>query len=219
MHLTATEEKYIVAICKLGDWGKKPTTTSALALALQTSAAAATEMLQKLHAKKLVKHKKYSGAVPTQQGKHAGTLVLRRQRLWQVFLVHKLKLQWEAVQDIARKLSDVACPILLQRLDDFLGNPTYSPFGKPIPGADGKCASQSALKLTNVAEGHSTSVVAIKENHPTLLQYLHKLGIYIGAQIIVIEKIAFDGSMTLSIDNQRKINVSQKVTDNILVQK
>ena len=65
--------------------------------------------------------------------------------------------------------------------------------------------------------GSSGIVVAIKEDTSQFLQYLSKRNIYLRAQISVIEKIPFDQSMDISIDRLPRVNISRKVSDNILI--
>jgi DtxR family Mn-dependent transcriptional regulator len=105
----------------------------------------------------------------------------------------------------------------MQRLDDFLGNPAYSPHGKPIPDAHGVRTHKASIVLTNVEAGSNGIVIAVKDSTPQFLQYLSKRGIYLGAKINVIEKIPFDQSMDISVDHLPKVNISQKVSDNILI--
>eukprot|EP00540_Astrosyne_radiata_P010040 CAMPEP_0116828456 /NCGR_PEP_ID=MMETSP0418-20121206/3664_1 /TAXON_ID=1158023 /ORGANISM="Astrosyne radiata, Strain 13vi08-1A" /LENGTH=421 /DNA_ID=CAMNT_0004457343 /DNA_START=63 /DNA_END=1326 /DNA_ORIENTATION=+ len=173
-------------------------------------------MVQKLHNKGLVVYQKYRGARISALGKTYALQIIRKHLLWEVFLVEKLKFGWEEVHELAEQLEHIPSPLLIQRLDDFLGNPTYSPHGEPIPNAQGVCTHKVSMALTNIKAGGSGVVTAVKEGTPQFLQYLSKRGIYIGAKISVIEKIPFDQSMEISVDYLPRVNISQKVSDNIL---
>ena len=217
MRISYTEENYLKAIYQQGVNGNQAVSTNALAVALHTSPAAVTDMVQKLHEKGLVAYQKYQGVSISASGKAHALQVIRKHLLWEAFLVEKLKLGWEEVHEIAEHLEHIQSPLLIQRLDDFLGNPAYSPHGKPIPNAQGETAHKASIVLTSMEAGSSSIIVAIKEDKSQFFQYLSKRNIYLGAKISVIEKMPFDQSMDISVDCLPKVNISQKVSDNILV--
>ncbi len=217
MHITHKEEDYIRSIAQISNWSEKTVSTNQLAEVLKTSPAAITDMLKKLSEKGLVKYIKYQGVSLSKEGNKHARQIVRKQRLWQYFLVNNLKFGLDDISEISEQMEHIESPMLIQRLDDHLGNPTYSPFGEPIPNKDGVFVDKSPVALSNLKEGVSTIVSAVKENNPTLMQYLHKKGIYVGAQIIVIEIMSFDDSRDISIDSQQKVNISNKVAENILV--
>ncbi|NIW47427.1 MAG: metal-dependent transcriptional regulator [Gammaproteobacteria bacterium] len=217
MELSYTEENYLKAIYEQGGNGGSTVSTNALAGALQTSAAAVTDMVQRLHEKGLVDYQKYQGVQVSPEGRIYALQTIRKHLLWEVFLVDKLKLGWEEVHEIAEQLEHIHSSVLMQRLDEFLGNPRYGPHGEVIPNAQGMLAHKPSAPLTSLAPGESGTVVAIKEDQPEFVQYLNKRNIYLGAKISVTEKIPFDQSMDISVDHLAKINISQKVSDNILI--
>lgn len=217
MRISYTEENYLKAIYQHAERGNKAVPTNAIAEALHTSPAAVTDMVQKLHEKGLVAYQKYQGVHISEAGKVHALQVIRKHLLWEVFLVEKLKLGWEEVHEIAEQLEHIQSPLLIQRLDELLGHPAYSPHGKPIPNAQGETAHKASVVLTSVEAGRGGIVVAIKEGTAQFLQYLSKRNIYLGAQISVIEKMPFDQSMDISVDRLPKVNISQKVSDNILI--
>jgi DtxR family Mn-dependent transcriptional regulator len=217
MRISYTEENYLKAIYQHAANRKKAVPTNAIAGALSTSPAAVTDMVRRLHEKGLVVYQKYQGVNVSETGKAYALQVIRKHLLWEVFLVEKLKFGWEEVHEIAEQLEHIRSPLLIQRLDDFLGNPAYSPHGKPIPNAQGEHAQKVRVALTNVETGSGGIVIAVKEATPQFLQYLSKRGIYLGAKISVIEKMPFDQSMDISVDHLPKVNISQKVSDNILI--
>ena len=217
MRISYTEENYLKAIYQYATDGQKAVPTNAIAEALGTSPAAVTDMVQKLHEKGFLIYQKYQGVKISQTGKAHALKIIRKHLLWAVFLVDKLKLGWEEVHEIADQLEHIQSPLLIERLNDFLGHPMYSPHGQPIPDARGESVHKLSIALTNMDSGSSGVVMAVKEGTTQFLQYLSKRGIYIGAKISVIDKIAFDQSMDISIDHLPKVNISQKVSDNILI--
>ena len=217
MRITYTEENYLKTIYQHAEKNKRSVSTNAIAETLRTSPAAVTDMLQRLHEKGLVVYQKYQGVSISKKGKTYALQVIRKHLLWEVFLVEKLKFGWEEVHEVAEQLEHIQSPLLIQRLDDFLGNPAYSPHGSPIPNTFGLSTHKAGVTLTNVEAGKSGIIVAVKDSTPQFLQYLSKRGIYLRAKISVIEKIIFDQSMDISIDRLPKVNISQKISDNILI--
>jgi DtxR family Mn-dependent transcriptional regulator len=65
-------------------------------------------------------------------------MIVRKHRLWEVFLVEKLDFSWDEVHDIAEQLEHIKSEKLINKLDDFFGNPTEDPHGDPIPNAKGE---------------------------------------------------------------------------------
>lgn len=218
MHLSHTEENYLKAIYQHGaDNEAKAVSTNAIAEALRTSPAAVTDMMQRLHEKGLVVYQRYQGVRISPTGQAHALQVIRKHLIWEVFLVEKLKFDWGEVHKIAEQLEHIQSPLLIQRLDDFLGHPAYSPHGKPIPDAQGEMLQKASVVLTHVETGSSGVVSAVKEGSPEFLQYLSKRGIHLGAKISVLEKVPFDQSMDISVDHLPKVNISQKVSNNILI--
>lgn len=217
MKHTHAEENYLKAIYMLSQQEDKLVSTTAMAEFLHTSAASITDMMQKLDSKKLVIYRKYQGVTLTETGKQAATKILRKHLLWEVFLVDKLKFGWNEIHEIAEQLEHIDSDILIDRLDNFLGHPYSNPHGIVIPDADGKIVAKPTLLITDLSEGTSGIVSAIKDDSAAFLEYLGKRNIYLGAKITVIEKIKFDESMDITIDNHNKINISRKITDNILI--
>ena len=57
----------------------------------------------------------------------------------------------------------------------------------------------------------------VKDGTTSFLQYLSKIGIYIGAKVTILEKIEFDGSLEVVIDNKNRVFISRDAAENLLV--
>lgn len=211
-----SEENYLKAIFHLTQDVEKVTPT-AIAKALDNNPASVIDMLKKLTEKKLINYDKTKGAKLTAGGIKAAMEIVRRHRLWEVFLLDKLGYKWGEVHNLAEQLEHVGDNDLADRLDKFLGNPDYDPHGDPIPKADGKIAEVSKTKLVEAEPGKKYKVVAVKDDSTEFLSYLQKLGIGIGTKIKVIEKIPFDGSLVIQIEKQNNTTISNKFAENVLV--
>ncbi len=216
MH-TLSEENYLKCIYRLWqDRGEKITPT-AIAEWLGNNPASVVDMIRKLTDKQLIIYDKKKGVELTPQGQKDATLIVRRHRLWEVFLLEKLGYHWDEIHDIAEDLEHIKDATLADRLDKFLGFPEYDPHGDPIPKANGKMAKRHSITLADVKPGTHCRVAAVKDTTSAFLQYLQKLDINIGTKIQLIEKIQFDGSLVISIGGGERTTVSQKFGENILI--
>src|SRR4051812_10454551 len=100
-----TEENYLKAIFKLEEKkGKGKITTNAIAELVETAPASVTDMLKKLSDKKLIHYEKYQGVSLSASGKKIAVTIIRKHRLWELFLVEKLNFKWDEVHEIAEQL-------------------------------------------------------------------------------------------------------------------
>jgi len=136
--MTFSEENYLKTIYHLTSSSNKEVSTNEIAEMIATKASSVTDMLRKLAEKGLLNYKKYQGVSLTEKGKLSAKMIVRKHRLWEVFLVEKLNFSWDEVHDIAEQLEHIKSEQLINKLDDFLGNPTEDPHGDPIPDAYGK---------------------------------------------------------------------------------
>ena len=130
---TKAEENYLKTIFKLSEKEKDSVSTNAIAEELETKPSSVSDMLKKLSEKKLINYIKYQGVSLTPLGHRLAVHVIRKHRLWEVFLVSHLNFKWDEVHDIAEQLEHIKSKALVNRLDAFLNFPSYDPHGDPIP--------------------------------------------------------------------------------------
>ena len=118
--MTLSEEDYLKAIYHLSKDTREAISTNAIAGKVDTKASSVTDMLKKLAEKGFVTYKKYQGAALTEKGRVTAAHIVRRHRLWEVFLVEKLQFSWDEVHDIAEELEHIKSEKLIDKLDDFL---------------------------------------------------------------------------------------------------
>jgi DtxR family transcriptional regulator, Mn-dependent transcriptional regulator len=215
--LSFTEENYLKAIYRLSEGGTRPVTTNAIADSMNTKAASVTDMVKKLSGKNLISYEKYYGVKITRPGKSAALMVVRKHRLWETFLVEKLHFSWDEVHDVAEQLEHIQSPLLIEKLDLFLGHPTVDPHGHPIPDKNGKVQELNCVALSELNLKRKSYVRSVKNGTPAFLQYLSKIGIYIGANIVILEKVEFDGSLEVMIDGKKKAFISRDAAMNLQV--
>jgi DtxR family Mn-dependent transcriptional regulator len=216
MGLTYAEENYLKAIIKLASSPNKTVNTNALATYLGTSAPSVTDMLKKLSDKHLVTYERYQGASLTEEGHRLATNLVRKHRLWEVFLNQSLGMAWDEVHDIAEELEHIQSDLLIDSLDKFLGNPKFDPHGDPIPNAQGKYTMRSQVPLSDLKVGQSGIVVGVKDDNNAFLKHLTGKGIQLGKSIQVLAHDAFDHSITFSMEDHKN-DLSGQAAFNILV--
>ena len=212
-----TEENYLKIIYHLSVINN-PVQTNAIAEGIQTKAASVTDMLKKLADKELVDYVKYQGVTLTEKGKLTAINIVRKHRLWEVFLVDKLNFKWDEVHEVAEELEHIKSTLLVERLDEFLEFPKLDPHGDPIPDQHGNFADLSFVKLSKLKTTEKGTITGVSEHSSLFLKHLEKLGLTLGKKIEVLEIIDFDGSVELLIDN-KKVNISREVAKHILISK
>jgi len=217
MKLSFSEENYLKAIYHLSNNGEQQVLTNEIASSMKTKPASVSDMIKKLALKKLLDYKKYQGVKITEEGKLTALRIIRKHRLWETFLVKKLKFDWHQVHEVAEQLEHIRSQLLIERLDEFLGFPAVDPHGDPIPKPDGSMQKKPSVIIEKMKERQSGTIVAVKDSDPEFLKYMDKIGAYLGAQVRVVEKIPYDGSMYILIDNIHKVAISKQVAQNILV--
>jgi len=212
-----TEENYLKAIYHLSEANLLAVSTNQIAEMTNTKAASVTDMLKKLAEKKLIHYIRYQGVTLTNSGLTAAVNIIRKHRLWEVFLVEKLGFKWDEVHDIAEELEHINSEALINRLDDFLGNPVADPHGDPIPDKSGKIKQKKLVKITDMQAGESGTVSGVSQHSSLFLKLLDKLGLTLGTGVKILELNEYDGSIMLSIDRSKEQTISRDVAKNILV--
>lgn len=212
-----TEENYLKTIYYLATRQEGEVSTNALAEMTATRAASVTDMLRKLADKQLIHYKKYQGVRLTEEGERLALQIIRRHRLWEVFLVEKLGFGWDAVHDIAEELEHIRSEELVTRLDTYLGYPQFDPHGDPIPTPAGLMPQTGYRKLAEAGVGEVVRLMAVLEHSTEFLQHLDRSDLTLGCTVTVAEVNGFDKSMTVQTEKGRTVFVSQEVAKNLLV--
>ncbi len=215
--LSHTEENYLKTIYKCIETDGKTASTNAIAASIQTAAASVTDMLKRLAEKKLIHYERYKGVTLSEEGLRMATMLVRKHRLWEVFLVQWLHFTWDEVHDIAEQLEHIQSDELVYRLDAFLNHPQFDPHGDPIPDADGNITPRKQHLISDLKDNQGGIVVGVNEHSPAFLQCLDKLLINIGTRIDILETFAFDGSKRVILNNEKEILLSGKICENVFL--
>ena len=211
-----SEENYLKTLYKLEDKQIKKVNNIALSKALELNPATVLEAVRKMSEKKLVTVLSDKTIQLTDKGKKKALQIVRRHRLWEVFLVDKLNYKWDEVHHVAEQLEHVEADGLTERLEAFLGNPTVDPHGDPIPDENGKLKKIKTQPLAEAPLNKKLTIVALGNSSDEFLKYLNKMGLSIGDVIQVTEVEAFDKSLTIS-HKKKPLILSNEVASHLLV--
>ncbi|MDO4729095.1 MAG: metal-dependent transcriptional regulator [Bacteroidota bacterium] len=214
--MTFSEENYIKIIYHLSHSNSNGVSTNAIAQAINSKPSSVTDMIQKLADKQLVSYIKYQGVLLTPKGMNIALNIIRKHRLWEVFLVNKLQFSWDEVHEIAEQLEHIQSEKLVNNLDRYLGFPDEDPHGDPIPKQDGSFPNIKRTLLAEAPLNIELICIGVKDTSKAFLQYLNKQNIALGTQFTILEKESYDNSLKLNFNNQTQI-VSHAIANNIFV--
>ena len=166
-----TVENYIKAIYRLSKTSEGGVNTNSIAETLGTKAATVSDMLRKLNENGYVNYKKYQGTNLTTKGKDVAIQIIRKHRMWEVFLVDKLEFKWDEVHDLAEELEHIGSSEITNRLEEFLDFPKVDPHGDPIPDREGNIDLSDQIPLTELLKGESGLVTGVKDSSSDFLRY------------------------------------------------
>ena len=212
-----SEENYLKTLYKLNGKQVKKVNNIALAKELGLNPATVLEMVRKLGVKKLVRVLADKTILLTESGKKKALFIIRKHRLWEVFLTEKLKYGWNEVHELAEQLEHIESENMIDRLEAFLDYPAFDPHGDPIPDRHGNIKSKSSLPLSNARHGKNYVVINLADTSDSFLDYLGKLNVKPGTKLKLVEHNNYDNSSTILV-KKKTVHLSEKTARNILVQ-
>ena len=211
-----SKEDYLSVIYKSSDINGE-IKAHQIAEKLNISGAAVTDMLRKLSNEGFVEYKRYKGTKLTKSGEDYARSMVRRHRIWELFLHQVVGLPWDKVHDEAHNLEHGSSDELINRMEEMLDFPEYDPHGDPIPDKNGKLPKgSSGVPLNTIDPGRKVRVNRVHDFDSSFLQYISKIGIELNKEITVVEAMEFDHSVLVKID-KKETSISSKVAANIFV--
>jgi DtxR family Mn-dependent transcriptional regulator len=185
---------------------------------LQISNAAVTDMLKKLKREGQVKYEPYRSIELTVKGREFAKNLVRRHRIWEVFLHQIVGLPWDKVHDEANNLEHSGSDELINKMEEMLNFPEFDPHGDPIPSKKGVLPKQKKnVALSSLKQNDRGIVIRVNDFDNKFLSYLSKIGVELDKEIEVVEVLNFDKSILVKI-NGKEINLSYTIAANIFVE-
>lgn len=213
VEMSESVEMYLLRIALLRK-GQRPVPLSLLAQELDISPVSANEMCHRLMDDGWLTYEPYKGVTLTAQGEAVAQRILRRRRLWEVFLAERLNLEPHAAEDISCRLEHVTPDEVADRLAAFLGNPTHSPQNQPIPPGNSIPANPAGRPLVALAVGERGRVVHVAADAISR-DFLHGQGITAGAMLAVLAVTA-DGSYLLEVAG-RHLSLARSLAEQVVL--
>ena len=216
--LSQSEENYLKAIYSLSELQGEAVSTNLLADKMSTKPSSVTDMVKKLSEKELISYQKYQGCELTVLGKKNALQIIRKHRLWEVFLVNKLNFGWDEVHEIAEQLEHIKSSKLTDHLEEYLGFPKVDPHGDPIPDKNGVFEKvKKSVALSEMKEKSKGIVIGVEDGSSDFFQFLNRYEIGLGTEISIIEKFNFDASVLVKIQG-KEVSFSSLVANKIFLQ-
>ncbi|MEE3849530.1 metal-dependent transcriptional regulator [Gordonia sp. LSe1-13] len=196
--LSTSSCDYLTAIWKAGEWAAAKVTTSTVADQLGVAPSTASAGLRRLAERGLVIHERYGSVQLTALGTTVALAVIRRQRLFETFLVRELGYGWHEVHDDAVALAHAASDRAVDHIDARLGHPTRDPHGDPIPDAHGVLPPLELTRLAECSVGDVGVIARIDDSDPDMLEYFDQVDLNLDAVVTVGVMRPFAGTMSIS---------------------
>jgi len=215
--INISKEDYLSEIYKNED-ANGQIKANLIAEKLQISNAAVTDMLKKLKREGNIKYEPYRGIELTSRGREFAQNMVRRHRIWEVFLHQIVGLPWDKVHDEAHHLEHSGSDELINKMEEMLNIPAFATHGDHIPSKSGMIPKQKKnVALTMLKQNQKGIVIRVNDFDSKFLSYLSKIGVELNKEIEVCEVLNFDKSLLVKI-NGKEINLSHKISANIFVE-
>jgi len=212
-----SKENYLKAVYQLCQNECHSVSTSALAAKLEITNAATSDMAKGLSKQGFINYEKYQGVNLTKQGEQIAIGIIRKHRLWELFLMKSLGLGWEEVHTEAENLEHQTTDYLTDRIDDFLGNPKFDPHGEPIPQKDGMIPSMiEQISLNESKIGEEYIVMRVNDESKEVMDYFNEIGLNLNSKILIKNYLQYDNSTIIELNNQ-VYSFSEKISSRIYI--
>jgi DtxR family Mn-dependent transcriptional regulator len=220
MKFSKIEENYLKAIYKIAEKHGNPVSTNQIAKEVDTSAASVTDMMKRLSRKGALAYERYRGVTLKDEAFRHTRRIIRKHRIWEVFLVDQLKYTLkDDLKPLLKQLNYIKSDDLVEKLDEYLGYPKNNPEGLPIPDKDGDFEHRNQFPVSEMDEGEDGVLVGIEDLSPSFFEFINKLGLKLGSIIYVEKRYDFDDSIKIIKDGKDEHVISAKVASSLLMKK
>jgi DtxR family Mn-dependent transcriptional regulator len=214
--LSGTAQDYLKTIyCLEKETGG--VTVSRLAEALGVSLPSVTSMVKKLAVRKLLDYTPYLAITLTPGGEKRALELVRHHRLLESYLQKALGVGLDRLHEEADRLEHAISEDLEERMDHFLGHPSFDPHGSPIPDADGQVEERVLVAADGLEPGQEAVVSQLTSRSPAQLRHLEAIGLVPGTQIALEQGDQGDGIVRLRIGERRKVPIGGSLARHVLV--
>jgi DtxR family Mn-dependent transcriptional regulator len=171
-------------------------------------------MCRKLEKERLLNYVPYSGVNLTEKGEELARNIIRKHRIWEVFLVGKLGFDFEEAHEISCQLEHYTQDDLADRLEGFLDQPQVNPRGEPIPWSKTALEGTLEIPLLGLSPGDEAKITHL-DGEKIEIGYLLKNEIKPGEEVQVM---AVDDTSMLILIRGEHLVLSQELAEKVYVQ-
>jgi DtxR family Mn-dependent transcriptional regulator len=188
-----------------------------LASALGVVPGTATTMVKALSESGLVVYEPYGGVRLSAAGEKLATLVLRRHRLIELFLVQVMGMSWTEVHDEAENLEHAVSDRLIDRIDEMLGHPSADPHGDPIPGPEGTVRREQYDTLLTCPLQTPVTVRRVSDQDSEFLRFVERHDLKPGQTVHVEMRDDAADSVRVRATGDREFTIGARAASKVLV--
>lgn len=212
---TLTEENYLKAIFHLLKDDNTVTVTD-LSKFLNIKMPSVNSMMKKFADKNWVLYESYKPLIVTAEGKKEASLIVRKHRLTEMFLVKKMNIGWENVHAIAEQLEHIHSEEFFDKMDEMLDFPQTDPHGEPIPDKDGRILKQNLKKLSTCKVNDSVILKAVTLDTEDFLSFLNERQMELGIKMKIKKIESIDATMTVEFSGKNEV-LSKIICEKLLI--
>jgi DtxR family Mn-dependent transcriptional regulator len=161
----------------------------------------------------LIRYQPYKGASLSDEGNLQAEKILRRHRLWEVFLVEKLHFNYLTAHQMADDLEHATSEELADQLDEFLGCPKFNPEGKEIPAGNKASRNIQTIKLSEMVVGFEGYYFS-DELDGNIAEFFSNVNLRKGKQLKVLGKTS---SQMIILAGDEPIHISREIAEKIAI--
>jgi len=206
-------QMYLVTIYRMRE-RESPVPVPLLVEEMGLTPASINEMCRKLEKERLLNYVPYSGVNLTEKGEELARNIIRKHRLWEVFLVGKLGFDFEEAHEISCQLEHYTQDDLADRLEGFLDQPQVNPRGEPIPWSKTALEGTLEIPLLGLSPGDEAKITHL-DGEKIEIGYLLKNEIKPGEEVQVM---AVDDTSMLILIRGEHLVLSQELAEKVYVQ-
>ena len=207
-------QMYLITVYRLREQGN-PVPMPLLVDEMGLTPASINEMCRKLEKEQLLNYIPYSGVNLTARGEELARDILRKHRIWEVFLVGNLDFDFEEAHGIACQLEHYTPEDLADRLEEFLEYPQVNPRGESIPLSKSALEQNQGQPLLNLSPGDKAQITHIRGDKIET-GYLLKNNIKPGQEVLIR---AVDETSVLILNQGEHLVLSRDLAEKVFIQK
>lgn len=212
--MSVSTENFLKNIYLYSSENASAVTSGQLAEKLDISSAAVTDMARKLGKKGLLEYKPYQSLVLSAKGRVLALKVVRKHRLWELFLHEVLEMDLLSVHEEAEKLEHNTSDFLMNKISSYLGEPDFDPHGEPIPGREGSLPSEKGvIPLVEAEVGKAYAIKKLRYSDSDTSEMYDHYGLHQDMEFFVLKIFDFDGSIEIRTNEKSRLTISRQLAD------